>query len=130
MSTFVKEFIKQHILDKPVPRTIILDSYDDDRAHDAGDIDMTSTTVVPTIQIQIKDFGGSFAMSHYGHLWPLADYFNSNLMVLNFVVADLTNESANMFFYDEQAQGKDANVLCSLRFTYHSNKFKMMPKHK
>jgi hypothetical protein len=29
-----------------------------------------------------------------------------------------------VFFYDERAQGKDADVLCNLRFTYHSNKFK------
>jgi hypothetical protein len=36
---------------QPIPCTIIPDSYDNDRAHDAGDIDMTSTTIAPTIQI-------------------------------------------------------------------------------
>jgi hypothetical protein len=75
---------------------------------------MISTIVVPTIQIQIKDFGGSFIMPHYGHLRRSTNYFNSNLMVSNFVVADLTNDSANMFFYDERTQGKDADALCSL----------------
>jgi hypothetical protein len=47
-------------------------------------------------------------------------------MVLNFVVADLTSDSVNVFFYDEQAQGKDVDALCSLRFMYHSNKSKTM----
>ncbi len=51
-------------------------------------------------------------------------------MVSNFVVADLTSDSVNMFFYDEQVQGKDEDALCSLRFMYHSNKFKMMFKRK
>ncbi len=88
MSTFVKEFIKQHTPDQHVPYTIIPDSYDDDRVHDDVNIYMTSTIVVPTIQIQIEDFGGSFAMLHYGNSRPLADYFNSNLMVSNFVVVD------------------------------------------
>jgi hypothetical protein len=41
-------------------------------------------------------------MRHYGHLRPLADYFNSNLMVSNFVIADLTNNNSHVFFYDEQ----------------------------
>jgi nicotinic acid mononucleotide adenylyltransferase len=62
---------------------------------------MTSTTAKPTIQIQIEDFGGSFAMLHYGHSQPLADYLNSNLMVSNFVVTNLTNDSANLLFDDE-----------------------------
>jgi hypothetical protein len=130
VSTFVKEFIKQHVLDQPIPCNIIPNSYDDNRAHDAGDIDMTSTTPTPTIQIQIEDFGGSFAMPHYGYSRPSTDYFNSNLMVSNFVAPDLTNDSVDVLFYDKRMQGKDANVLCSLWFTYHSNKFKMMIERK
>ncbi len=51
---------------------------------------------------------------------------NSNLMVLNFVVADLTSNNSNVFFYDEQAQGKDVDALCNLRFTYHLEKFKTL----
>ncbi|CAK9881364.1 unnamed protein product [Sphagnum jensenii] len=130
MSTFVKEFVKQHALNKHVPYIIIPDNYNDDRAHDAGDINMTSTTAAPTIRIQIDDFGGRFSMTHYGHSQPLADYFNSNLMVSNFVVVDLTNGNTDVFFYDEQMQGKDVDALCSLRFMYHSNKFKTMFERK
>jgi len=70
VSTFVKEFVKQHVPDQPVPHTIIPDSYDNNHAPDAGDIDMTSTTTAPTIQIW--GFRGSFTMPHYGHLRPLA----------------------------------------------------------
>jgi hypothetical protein len=51
-------------------------------------------------------------------------------MVSNFVVVDLTSDSIHVLFYDEQAQGKDANALCSLRFMYHSNKFKTMLERK
>ncbi|CAK9878513.1 unnamed protein product [Sphagnum jensenii] len=68
---------------------------------------MILSTVAPQIQIQIEDFGDSFAMLHYGHLRPSADYFNSNLMVSNFVVVDLTSNTNDVFFYDEQAQSKD-----------------------
>jgi hypothetical protein len=91
---------------------------------------MTSTIVTPTIQIQIEDFDGSFAMPHYGYSQPSADYFNYNLIVSNFVIVDLTNDNVDMFFYDGQMQSKDANALCSLRFMYHSNKFKTMFERK
>jgi len=110
----VSTFVKQHVPNQHVPCTITPDSYDDNHAHDVGDIDMTSMTAVPTIQIQIEDFGGSFNMPHYGHSWPSVDYFNSNLMVSNFVIVDLTNDNADVLFYDEQAQGKDVDALCSL----------------
>jgi hypothetical protein len=35
-----------------------------------------------------------------------------------------------VFFYDEQAQGKDVDALCSLWFTYHLKKFKTMLNRK
>jgi hypothetical protein len=91
---------------------------------------MTLSIVALQIQIQIEGFGGSFAMPHYGHSRPLADYFNSNLMVLNFVVANLTDNSSDVFSYDERVQGKDANALCSLQFIYHLEKFKMLLSRK
>jgi hypothetical protein len=91
---------------------------------------MTLSIVALQIQIQIKDFGGSFAMPLYGHLRPSVDYFNSNLMVSNFVVADLTSNSNNVFFYDKRAQGKDVDALCNLRFTYHLEKIKTLVRCK
>ena len=52
-------------------------------------------------------------MPHYGYRRPSADYFNSNLIVQNFVIADMTNGTNTIYFYDERAQGKDGNALCS-----------------
>jgi len=102
VSNFLKDFIKHHALDQPVPPTIIPNQYDDERCDDdAGDSDMTLSIVAPQIQIQIEDFGGNFAMPHYGHSCPSIDYFNSNFMVSNFVVANLTNNNSDVFFYDE-----------------------------
>jgi hypothetical protein len=69
-------------------------------------------------------------MPHYGHSCPSVDYFNSNLMVSDFVVADLTSNNSNVFFYDERVQGKDVDALCSLQFTYHLEKFKMLLSRK
>jgi hypothetical protein len=103
VSNFVKELIMHHALDQLVMPTIIPDHYDDERCDDdGGDNDMTLLIVAPQIQIQIEDFDGSFAMPHYGHSRPSADYFNSNLMVWNFVVVDLTSNNSNVFFYDER----------------------------
>ncbi|EEY66715.1 uncharacterized protein PITG_17266 [Phytophthora infestans T30-4] len=58
-------------------------------------------------------------MPHYGHSRPSSIYFNSNLIIQNFVVADITNKRNNVYFYDERAQGKGADALCSLRLLYH-----------
>jgi hypothetical protein len=130
VSNFVKKFVRHHAPNQLVPPTIIPNHYDDEHYDDdGGDNDMTLSTVAPQIQIQIEDFGGNFAMPHYGHSRPSTDYFNSNLMVSNFVVADLTSNNSDVF-YDEQAQGKDADALCSLRFPYHLEKFKTLLNHK
>ena len=75
-----------------------------------------------TIQIQAEDYGGGIALPHYGFKRPSADYFNSNLMGYNFVVADVTSGKNHVFFYDERHQGKGADALCSLRLRYHLNK--------
>jgi hypothetical protein len=127
VSNFVKKFVRHHAPDQPIPPTIIPNHYDDEHCDDdGGDSDMTLSTITPQIQIQIKDFDGCFAMLHYGHSRPSTDYFNSNLMVLNFVVVNLISNNNDVFFYDERAQGKDVNALCSLQFTYHLEKFKML----
>ena len=67
------------------------------------------------VQIQAEDYGGGIALPHYGYRRPSADYFNSNLMTYNFVIADISSGENNVFFYDERGQGKGADALCSLR---------------
>ena len=67
------------------------------------------------VQLQAEDYGGGIALPHYGYRRPSVDYFNSNLMTYNFVIADITTGQNNVFFYDERGQGKGADALCSLR---------------
>lgn len=39
-------------------------------------------------------------MSHYVHEYPSLNYFNSNLIIQNFAVINITNNTYNMFFYN------------------------------
>jgi hypothetical protein len=73
----------------------------------------------PEIQIQIEDFGGSFPLPFYGHQRPFADYFNSNIMMQNFIISNITTNRNNVLIYDERGQGKGADALCSLRLLFH-----------
>jgi len=38
------------------------------------------------------------------------------------MIAEITNSTNNIYFYDERAQGKYGNALCSLRMAYHLTK--------
>ena len=78
--------------------------------------------IISGLQLQAEDFGGGIALPHYGFKRPSADYFNSNLMGYNFVVADVSGSKNNVYFYDERDQGKGADALCSLRMRYHLDK--------
>ncbi|EEY63316.1 cleavage inducible protein [Phytophthora infestans T30-4] len=95
VSSFIKEYITLHAPNQSIPNEIIPDT------------------------IQADDYGGGISMPYYGHSRPSADYFNSNLMIQNFVVADITHGINNVYFYDERGQDKNADVLCSLRLLYH-----------
>ena len=77
------------------------------------------------VQLQAEDYGGGIALPHYGFRRPSADYFNSNLMGYNFVIADISGGLNNVYFYDERHQGKGADALCSLRLRYHLRKLKL-----
>ncbi|EGZ25598.1 hypothetical protein PHYSODRAFT_487550, partial [Phytophthora sojae] len=96
VSRFVKEYTNLYAPDQLVSSEVIPDTYD-----------------------LAEDFGGGISMPHYGHSRPSADYFHSNRIIHNFVVADITNKRNNVYFYDERAQGKGAGALCSLRLLYH-----------
>ena len=75
------------------------------------------------VLLQAEDYGGGIALPHYGFKRPSADYFNSNLMTYNFVIADVTTGENNVFVYDERHQGKGGDALCSLRLRYHLRKW-------
>ena len=115
ISTFVREYVKLHAPDQDIVIDVIPDMLNDDPPPEP---------IVPganhvRIQIQAEDYGGGIAMPHFGHTRPSCDYYNSNLIIQNFVVADITNKRNNVYFYDERAQDKGADALCSLRLLYH-----------
>ena len=56
----------------------------------------SSSNALPLVALQAEDYGGSIALPHYGYRQPSADYFNSNLMVYNFVQADITGKVNNV----------------------------------
>ena len=75
-------------------------------------------TLLSGVSLQAEDYGGGIALPHYGFRRPSADYFNSNLMMYSFIIADITGEINNVCMYDERDQGKGADALCSLRLRY------------
>ena len=82
----------------------------------------TDSLALSGVALQAEDYGGSIALPHYGFRRPSADYFNSNLMCYNFVLADISGNVNNVYLYDERDQGKGADALCSLRLRYHLGK--------
>ncbi|OAE22251.1 hypothetical protein AXG93_412s1410 [Marchantia polymorpha subsp. ruderalis] len=71
------------------------------------------------IQIQIEDYGGSFALPVYSSECPSVDYFQFNLMMQNLLIADLSNGVNHVLLYDKQGQGKGIDALCRLRLRHH-----------
>jgi hypothetical protein len=116
VSSFIKNYSSLHAPEQCLPDVIIPDTVDADG--DEADDDINSeghqSSSPCRVQIQAEDYGGGISMPHYGHARPSADYFNSNLMIQNFVVADITNKRNSVYFYDERGQGKNADALCSL----------------
>jgi hypothetical protein len=58
-----------------------------------------------------EDYGQSVALPHFGFRRPSADYFNSNLMVHLFVMADISRKQNKIMMYDEQCMGKEKDAL-------------------
>lgn len=59
------------------------------------------------IQVKIENFGDNFAITFNGHSHLSTNQFNSNLMMQNFIIVDVTNNVNNVIIYDELDQGKD-----------------------
>jgi hypothetical protein len=112
MSGFVKQYIATNAPQQPVLNAIIPDTIDDAPPDPIDDAFLE-------IQIQIEDFGGSFPLPFYGHQRPSADYFNSNLMMQNFIIFDIIANRNNVLIYNERGQGKGADALCSLCLFFH-----------
>lgn len=124
MSSFIKGYTALHAQDQHFPSDVIPDTFDD--MLDYNDYDSESNVANGAtgglhcrMQIQAEDFGGGISMPYYGHCRPPEDYFKSNLIIQNFVVADISHVINNGYFYDERGQEKDADTLSSFRLLYH-----------
>ena len=54
------------------------------------------------VTMQLKDFGGNLAMPHFGFSRPSADYFNSNLILHNFIIADISTDINYVMWHDKK----------------------------
>ncbi|KAF1782187.1 hypothetical protein GQ600_4571 [Phytophthora cactorum] len=85
MSTFVKQYAAKIAPQQSIPSEIIADH---------GEMPLTLEPVVhntiPLTQIQIEDLV-VVSLPVYNNKKPSADYFNSNLMMHNFIIADITD---------------------------------------
>ena len=113
MNEFIKVFVREHSAHQLLPE-VILPEYIDDEVECVCD-----HVVNPKVLIQAEDYGGSLAFPFYGFIRPSADYFNSNLIVHNFVIANISTGNNYVQFYDERGQDKGGDALCSLRLRYH-----------
>jgi hypothetical protein len=114
MTAFVKEYAAAFSPQQCLPEEIVPDHME------VPPHGMTEDqTTMPKMLIQIEDFGGSIALPVFGNRRPSADYFNSNLMLHNFVIADISSGDNTVFVYDERGQGKGADALCNLRLLHH-----------
>lgn len=113
ISEFTKKYIRT-LVEDPIPETIIPDYID---GEEPGD----SEAALGDVLVLAEDFGQGVTLPHYGHKRPSADFFNSNLMLNFYVMADITRNEHNVFLYDERYHCKDKDALCSLRLSYHIN---------
>ena len=71
------------------------------------------------LHLNIHDYAGGTALPWYGHICPGSDYYLSNLIIQHFITADLSRYTNHCYLYDERAQDKGVDALCSLRLLYH-----------
>ena len=75
-----------------------------------------------SVTAQGEDFGGGLGFPFYGFSRPSIDYYQSNLILHNFVMSDITSKLNHIYYYDERGQDKGADAVCSLRLRYHLRK--------
>jgi len=116
IASYIKEYGNKLALNgAPLPNRIIPE-YMDDSDSDNPDAEEAAACEV---KLMAEDFGQGMPIPHYGLNRPASDYFNSNLMLHMFVMADITRRKHNVKLYDERLMGKDKDALCSLRIAHH-----------
>jgi hypothetical protein len=113
ISSFSKEYINTLLLPVTALASVLPDHLDSD---EIGELNKPTTGEVLFLA---EDFGQGIALPYYGVTRPSCDYFNSNLMLNLYIMADVTRNEHNVFLYDERAMGKGKDALCSLRIAFH-----------
>jgi hypothetical protein len=113
ISSFSKEYINTLLLPVTALASVLPDHLDSD---EIGELNKPTTGEVLFLA---EDFGQGIALPYYGVNRPSCDYFNSNLMLNLYIMADVTRNEHNVFLYDERAMGKGKDALCSLRIAFH-----------
>eukprot|EP00122_Pirum_gemmata_P020949 Pgem_evm3s19546 len=70
------------------------------------------------IDLYYQDFGGGISAPSYRFRRPQADYYASNLIIQNFVIANAMGRKHKVYWYDERGQDKGADAMCSLRISH------------
>ena len=63
-------------------------------------------------------------MPFHGPRRQSSDYYNSNLIIQNFVIADISTGIHKVILYDERSQAKGGDAISSMRLRYHLQQHK------
>ena len=126
MSAFVSDFVQRIDPSQVLPREIIPDFIDEENITKDNNEDDQNPNVVREVSfypglvtVQLEDMGGGLPMPFYGFTRPSSDYYNSNLMQISFITADVSANTNYIKIYDERTAVKGADALCSLRMRYY-----------
>ena len=119
MQAFIKQYVKNITPEQPLPEMLLPDLILEEKEDDEGVNNFAEEFKCGTVLVQGEDFVGGIGMPHYGSYRPSTDYYNSNLIMNNFVIADIVAAVSRIYFYDERGRDEGADVLCTLRMHYH-----------
>ena len=130
MQAFNKIFIRNKDPSAIIPDVLLPDLLEEDEEDVDPEADGTGDETIvnvnkftQTLTVQGEDCGGTQGLPHYGYTRPSLDYYNSNLLLYNFVVSDVVTKINNIFYFDERGQGKGLDAFCTLRLRYHLRKW-------
>ena len=111
-SNFVKEYLKRVDPNAKLPKNLIPMVIEDDPK---AEEEAKQPVDLHGVQLLVDDFGGGLSLPFYGYSRPSSDYFNSNLILHNFISCDITAGVHRVMLYDERSQGKGCDAVCSMR---------------
>ena len=130
MQAFMKIFIRNKDPSAIIPDVLLPDLLEEDEEDVDPEADGTGDETIvnvnkftQTLTVQGEDCGGTLGLPHYGYTRPSLDYYNSNLLLYNFVVSDVVTKINNIFYFDERGQGKGLDAFCTLRLRCHLRKW-------